>query len=40
MIDRGMIAERGMNGRRDGRGVVIDLGVRRDELLQREADMI
>lgn len=36
-----MIAEGGLNGQRDGRRVVIDLrGPERDELLQRETDMI
>lgn len=39
-IDRGLIPECALNGQRDGRGVVIDLGVRRDELLQRETDII
>lgn len=40
MIDQEMIPECVLNGQRDGKGVVIDLGVRRDELLQRETDII
>lgn len=39
-IDQGMIPGCVLNGQRDGRGVVIDLGVRRDELLQKETDII
>lgn len=40
MIDRGMIPASALNGQRDSKGVEIDLGVRRDGLLQRETDII
>lgn len=35
VIDQGMIPGCALNGQRDGRGVVIDLGVRRDELFTK-----